>query len=242
MIQSTDMKIKATVYKGKSKHPVLKNWDEDCYAYEITSDEAKTPWWKHRRPGLMKETFSDLVWELFSHEKGQSMLAEVCPEADFLKLSELENNRAWLNEQIKSNPSVGKKTLFPSEMNKWPEDVFYKQYLFEVDERNQLLTMFELFSRFEMMNIWLFNVDAKIDQCAHQLQQGYMGKPFHINQIVEPLNVLIYCGSYGDNLIIESPDEHFVERFLNERNIEPTPAHNHPFKIKYGFSMWSWNK
>jgi hypothetical protein len=136
---------------------------------------------------------------------------------------------------------VGLKTQHPSETAKWPDNVFGKQYLFEVNDRNQLLNLFDWFRNFEMMDILIFNVDADLQECAHQLQKGVLDHPFDLDCIVESLNAFVYCNSLGDKLIVEATKESLMEDFLKTLRIEPVTIPNHPLANQTSRSLW-WGK
>ena len=222
--------LSAHLYHGCSAHPVLRSWEGTFHTLEIFNRAAQIPWWKRcwkRLPSVV-EPFVNLTWELSLLERGQRILAEVRPEAGYLDFPRLEQYKTWLDEQMKRSEGVGIKTQCPSGAEKWPDNIFCKQYLFEIHEQGHLINLFDWFRNFEMMDVLILNVDAKLAECVRQLQAGVLDRPFDLENIVESLNAFVYCSSFGDRLIIESPKEDLVDRFLKMFHIEPVLISNHP--------------
>ena len=57
-------------------------------------------------------------------------------------------------------------------------------------------------------------------------------------RVIESLNAFIYCSSLGDKLIVESPHEVLIERFLKAHHIEPVPISSHPLAVNTNRSLW----
>lgn len=238
-----DTVLRARTYRGRSEHPILRTWDGavDVLALDFT---VQMPWWKKVWQGspTAASTFIDLVWSLFEQDKGQSVLVEVRPVPEQLDLRRLETYGSELEAQVEQSSSVKTRTKCPSREARWPENIFCEQYIFDISEKDRLFPLIDRYRRFGMMTFLILNVDARLDECARQLQKGFLDEPFDLEEIVEALNVIAYFDWLGEHLIMESPRKAFLERFVESRHIEQKEILEHPLKKGASHSLWLGNR
>lgn len=238
-----DTVLRAQVYHGCSEHPILHTWDGTLVALALDFT-VQMPWWKRVWQGrpTPTSTFVNLVWSLLEQDKGQSVLVEVRPVPEQLDLHRLETYGAELEAQVEQSPSAQIRTKCPSREARWPENIFCEQYVFEIAEKDQLFPLIDRYRRFGIMTFLILNVDARLDECARQLQKGFLDKPFDLEEIVEVLSVIAYFDWLGERLIMESPREAFLERFVELRHIEQKEVLEHPLKKGMSHSLWLGNR